>query len=207
VGESADITYNVKRCIHAAYCVTRLSEVFDQQKRPWINPDGVSAEQIAFVVEQCPSGALHYDRKDGIKEVVPEKNTIIVRPNGPLEIRGDLAINGATTAIEQETRVTLCRCGASKNKPFCDNSHKDSAFEAVEVVPMNQESTVPAGGKLTITAHVNGSLELQGAVEILNASGETLFRGLEVWLCRCGGSGNKPFCDGTHKRINFESES
>jgi uncharacterized Fe-S cluster protein YjdI len=87
-----DITYNVKRCIHAEYCVKRLSEVFDKQKRPWINADAAPVEQITPVIEMCPSGALHYDRKDGLKEVAEQKNLITIRHNGTMEIRGDLTI-------------------------------------------------------------------------------------------------------------------
>ncbi|MBZ0296525.1 MAG: CDGSH iron-sulfur domain-containing protein [Anaerolineae bacterium] len=204
-GNQVDITYNIKRCIHAEYCVKHLSDVFDKQKRPWINADGAPVEDVAAVIEQCPSGALHYDRKDGNNEATPEQNTIIIRHNGPLEVRGDLTIHGTTVALEHETRVTLCRCGGSKNKPFCDNTHKEIGFEAGEREPI-EGSAERSGGKLIITAETNGPLEFQGEVEILNESQETLFKGNNTALCRCGQSSNKPFCDSTHQRIGFKAE-
>jgi CDGSH-type Zn-finger protein/uncharacterized Fe-S cluster protein YjdI len=201
-----DITYNLKRCIHAEYCVTRLSEVFDKTRRPWINADGAPIDQVTTVIEMCPSGALHYERKDGVTEAAPDRNVVRVRHNGPLEIHGDLSIHGTTVALERETRVALCRCGASSNKPFCDNSHKTISFQAAEHDRTPQPATSPGRGQLTITVLPNASLELSGELEIVNEGGEILFAGDSVWLCRCGGSSNKPFCDATHKRNGFMGE-
>ncbi|HRF93825.1 MAG TPA: CDGSH iron-sulfur domain-containing protein, partial [Aggregatilineales bacterium] len=134
-----------------------------------------------------PSGALHYDRKDGVKEIPAGENVIRIQHNGALEIRGDLAIQGTNLDIPNETRMALCRCGASKNKPFCDNAHNDSGFEAVETAPIIREGDHEKGGKLTIIAHTNGPLEVQGNFEIIGSDGVTLFRGNKTWLCRCGG--------------------
>ena len=60
-----DVTYDVKRCIHAAECVRGLPAVFDTKKRPWVQPDKANADTVAEVILRCPSGALHYERKDG----------------------------------------------------------------------------------------------------------------------------------------------
>ncbi|MAU09437.1 MAG: hypothetical protein CL607_06425 [Anaerolineaceae bacterium] len=205
-GEDVDITYNVQRCIHAAECVNRLSSVFDTQKRPWINADGAPADQIADTIQHCPSGALHYDPQDErLAEPTPDHNEALLWENGPIQVTGDLTIEGANVAIEHETRVTLCRCGASHNKPFCDNSHKDIDFVTEEIEP-KQIKDVESGGKLTITANANGPLELSGNLKITGADGETLFQGSKTWLCRCGHSSSKPFCDGTHKKVNFTAE-
>lgn len=203
---AVDITYSLRRCIHAEYCVNHLSEVFDKNKRPWITPDGAPPDQIMAVIESCPSGALHYDRKDGVREAAPPTNVIRVRHNGPLEIRGDLSINGATVELHHERRVTLCRCGASDNKPFCDNAHLRIGFEAVESPPAAEWTEPPDRGGLTITALENAALELTGEFEIVNEAGERLFAGQSARLCRCGGSGNKPFCDGTHVRNGFKGK-
>jgi CDGSH-type Zn-finger protein len=113
---------------------------------------------------------------------------------------------GRTVALERERRVTLCRCGQSNNKPYCDNTHKEISFKAVESDPVPETTEQPENAKLTITVHENRFLELEGAVEILNEAGETLFAGNKLRLCRCGGSNNKPFCDGTHERIAFVAE-
>ncbi|MEM6530784.1 MAG: (4Fe-4S)-binding protein [Chloroflexota bacterium] len=166
-GENVDITYNLKRCIHAKACINRLSEVFDTKKRPWINADGAPADTVAKMIPDCPSGALHYERKDGGEsEAIPTENTVVIWKNGPLQVSGDMSIQGATVAMDTETRVTLCRCGASNSKPFCDNSHIDDGFEAEEVTP-ETVTEAPSGGKLTITLHTNGPLEFDGNVSIM----------------------------------------
>lgn len=206
-GDAADIRYSTKRCIHAAECVRNLAAVFDTNKRPWINPNGAPVDDIVEVVNRCPSGALHVERKDGgIEEAIPQKNVITVWRDGPLQFHGDLSIAAAHVAVDQETRATLCRCGESKNKPFCDNSHKDAGFQATENAPTEQLEPQTQAGKLTIKANPNGSLEVNGAFEMRSDEGAVLMSGERTWLCRCGHSSRKPFCDGTHKRVGFQAE-
>lgn len=208
--ESDDIlvTYDVKRCIHAAECVRGLPAVFDTDKRPWIQPDQAAADQVAEVITRCPTGALQFERRDGgASEAVPEENTVRVDPNGPLYLRGD--INVMTTdghLLLEDTRMALCRCGASSDKPFCDGSHSKIDFQASGELGENQLSQKGnQSGKLTITPSENGPLLLQGQVEISSADGESTCRGSKGALCRCGASDNKPFCDGSHNSIGFEA--
>ena len=76
---------------------------------------GATPEDIARTVLMCPSGALHFEPKDGIAEKIPDENRIILWLNGPLQFQGDLVIDGATVELHDETRATLCRCGESKS--------------------------------------------------------------------------------------------
>lgn len=206
--DDVDVTFSLKRCIHAKECVNRLSAVFDTEKRPWIQPANATADDVAEVILRCPSGALHFERKDGgVAETPTDTNTVTIWHNGPLQVQGDLTINGAQVAIEDETRVTLCRCGASEHKPFCDNSHLKANFEAQEVEPLESKANPQTdGGKLTITALENGPIEFSGHIEIHNADGDILFSGDKTYLCRCGQSAKKPFCDGTHNNTGFEAD-
>jgi uncharacterized Fe-S cluster protein YjdI len=122
-GQNIDVIFHNERCVHAARCVKGLPEVFDVKKRPWVNADGEEADKIAKVIEQCPSGALEYIRKDsGELEEPNDMTTVEVDSNGIIYLKGNLAIKKAEEII-QSTRATLCGCGRSKNKPFCDNSH------------------------------------------------------------------------------------
>jgi uncharacterized Fe-S cluster protein YjdI len=124
------VKFDGRRCIHAAECVHRLPEVFDANRRPWILPQAASPDDLAQVVEQCPSGALTYERTDGgASEVVPEAPVMRIAKDGPLYVQGRCTLSDhGGNPVETGPRAALCRCGASKNKPFCDNSHVEAGF-------------------------------------------------------------------------------
>lgn len=208
-GEHIDVTYEPAHCIHTAECIRRLHTVFDTSKRPWVQPDAASPDAVATTVVACPSGALHYERKDGGKaEPIQAQNTIRLIRNGPLHVRGDFTIvNGAGELVVDDTRAALCRCGGSANKPFCDNTHKAIGFVAPDTVAEPQQiiESLP-GGKLCIETTTNGPLHITGSFKVLNHKGEAVYQGTDAFFCRCGGSANKPFCDGTHEKIGFVAE-
>lgn len=211
--EAVDVTYSVRRCIHAAECVRGLPAVFDTNKRPWIQPDQATADAVAEVVMRCPTGALHFERKDGgAAEAVPTRNVITPTANGPLHVRGDVRLvsdDGETVLVD--TRVALCRCGRSQNKPFCDNAHREAGFTdagevAAETAAGETAAAAPNGPQtLTVNPSTNGPLLLEGDLEIHSADGQTVHYAAQVALCRCGHSRNKPFCDGSHRRVGFTS--
>ncbi len=202
--ETDDLTihYDVKTCIHARRCVLGLPKVFDPDARPWINPENGDPDEIAEVIEACPSGALSYHRKDGRDdESLPRTNTVRVWENGPLEVRGDLQIEGQAP----RQRVLLCRCGKTANPPFCDNSHRDG-FTATGLPAFRGErDAVPEAthGPVEITPRDNGPYMMRGNVEIVGGDGHRVARVEKAALCRCGSSGDKPFCDGSHRKIGF----
>jgi len=208
--DEIDVTWSQKRCIHAGECVRGLPAVFDVEKRPWIQPDQADGDTVAEVVERCPTGALHYTRKDGGPgEPTPDANHVTIDADGPLYVRGDLTLEmpGDEDALK-DTRIALCRCGASKNKPFCDNSHKDEdvAFKDDGNPAVSQLGPEAAQTPLAINPATNGPYLLRGQFEIVTALGTVSYRGESAALCRCGASDNKPFCDGTHTKIGFEAE-
>ena len=207
-GQAVDITYSLKRCIHAEQCVRHLNEVFAKNRRPWVNADGAEAVEVERVVPLCPSGALHFESKDGTVESVPEENVIRLGSNGPLYIRGDLNIVGGTVDVHGETRAALCRCGASRNKPFCDNSHRDIGFNAPASAAESTSDApiVVANGPLIVSAQPNGPYIVSGNFKLVSDDGEVLQVGNDVWLCRCGHSTHKPFCDDSHLSSDFQAE-
>lgn len=127
-----NVTFDAQRCIHSANCLRGLPVVFDLEAKPWIKADAAQADEIAAVIERCPSGALQYERLDGGPAEAPDTNTIVYPiPDGPLMVRGDVnVLDGDGNAIDAGFRVTLCRCGGSSNKPFCDNTHRRNGFRA-----------------------------------------------------------------------------
>lgn len=204
--DDISITYDLNRCIHAAECVKGLPRVFDPDRRPWIDPDEAEAGAIAEVIHRCPTGALHYQRKDGgAEEPMPSKNTITIDPDGPLYVRGDVKITTADDeTVLEDTRVALCRCGLSDHKPFCDNSHEDEFEDAGRLHDITLKGEAGANGALHITLAPDGPLLLEGAVTI--EAQDATYSGSKGALCRCGHSGNKPFCDGSHKDVGFTAD-
>jgi CDGSH-type Zn-finger protein/uncharacterized Fe-S cluster protein YjdI len=206
-GNDIDVSYDVVRCIHAEECIHRLSAVFDARRRPWIMPDEAPTDQLTETILHCPSGALHYTRQNGEHETAETVNTVHLAENGPLYIRGQVQVTASTgEVLLEDTRVALCRCGASQNKPLCDNSHKAINFQAAATREAIHTGTNDTGGVLIIEPTPDGPLHVTGQFTVLGAADEVLFQGEEAWLCRCGGSADKPFCDGTHKRAGFQAE-
>jgi uncharacterized Fe-S cluster protein YjdI len=126
------VSWEAEYCIHAANCLAGLPHVFDVGRRPWVAIDAASADEIARVVMTCPTGALHYRRLDGgDQESAPEETAVQPRLNGPLFVRGRVKIVDAQgNVVREDTRIALCRCGQSSNKPFCDGTHRAAGFRA-----------------------------------------------------------------------------
>jgi CDGSH-type Zn-finger protein len=99
--------------------------------------------------------------------------------------------------------MTLCRCGGSANKPFCDGSHAKLGFsdDGALRAPGKPAPAAPSG-PVEIRAGRNGPLMLTGPVMLVGANGRSAFSET-TFLCRCGASRNKPYCDGAHVRIGF----
>jgi uncharacterized Fe-S cluster protein YjdI len=128
------ISYDPNICEHAAECVKGSPGVFDVKQKPWINTEAGEVSDIRSTIHKCPTGALTYKLADGtvwdVKNKAHSPAEVVVVANGPLRLAGKIAVKDAegNTLMETE-RVSLCRCGASKNKPFCDGSHKTIGFE------------------------------------------------------------------------------
>jgi CDGSH-type Zn-finger protein/uncharacterized Fe-S cluster protein YjdI len=203
-GRAMTLIYEGHRCIHARFCVTGAPRVFlANVKGPWIHPDAIDVERLVTIAQECPSGAIRYRRKDGRPdESAPHVNLAAIRENGPYAFRAPLVLDGAGAGF----RATLCRCGASKNKPFCDGSHHDIEFSATGEPASGQTDMLPVrDGALAVDPQIDGPLQLKGNLEITSGTGRVVARVTTTYLCRCGGSAKKPFCDGTHARIGFRS--
>lgn len=133
--------------------------------------------------------------------------------DGPLLVRSPVRVRtaGADEGIAKP-RAALCRCGESANKPFCDGAHRDIEFRASGSIDTSRAASVGEPGEAgdvaeaVVTVHANGPLHFDGVVELSGEGHEGSARFLQPWLCRCGASNNKPFCDGSHKAIPFEAE-
>ncbi|MGH8583252.1 MAG: CDGSH iron-sulfur domain-containing protein [Gammaproteobacteria bacterium] len=200
----AAIRFDSKRCIHARQCVLRQPDVFKANVQgPWIDPDAASPGALLEVAHNCPSGAITIERSDGGEvETAPKVNLITLRENGPLAFHAEMKIGDLPVSY----RATLCRCGQSKNKPFCDGAHATEGFIATGDPPTaDSQPLAKRAGPLTVTQTPNGPLVVSGSVEIISVTGRTINRMTKVTLCRCGASQNKPYCDWSHARVGFEA--
>lgn len=112
-------------CCHYGQCSSRLPAVFRADAEPFVDPQHARVDEIVDVVGGCPSGALAYARGSDVDPVEPdEPPSITATVDGPYRVRGGIQVVGAGgRAYERRARQVLCRCGLSRNKPFCDGSH------------------------------------------------------------------------------------
>lgn len=206
-GKDVDVDWDGRICIHMGECGFAKGDLFVGGRDPWCQPDLTSVDDVIDVVKRCPTGALVYKVKDGgASEEADTENTIMVTYNGPYFIRGDIELTDAPESMEGISyRVALCRCGLSANKPFCDNSHLEARFEDYGAVGESGSGVKGEGGPLKIAAMQDGPLIITGNVTMKASSGRDAWKGDNLALCRCGASKNKPFCDGSHKSIDFKS--
>lgn len=129
-----EVTWEPRLCVHVGECFLGLPEVFDPRARPWVRPEAADPDAIADVVMRCPTGALHFRRLDGGPQETELLGEVKVAalPNGPIFVQGRTVhvVDDDGNPIRVDTRVALCRCGASRRKPFCDGSHRLIGFQA-----------------------------------------------------------------------------
>lgn len=125
--------------------------------------------------------------------------------NGPAILEGDLEILDAHGESRCGDRFSLCRCGESQRKPFCDGSHRACSFEDSGEVGTAKVLPAPEGvGHLRATLKPSGSIRIEGPFRLENAAGVVKLESGAASLCRCGKSQNRPFCDGAHKTCGFD---
>ncbi len=208
-GDTQTVTWDRRLCIHVGECGRAKGDLFVGGRDPWCDPNVSDQADIADVVARCPTGALAVRDQDGnaVIEAAPDENEVLIANDGPLYVSGDLSIDGASDDMQSATRrAALCRCGASKNKPFCDNSHRDIDFEDAGAIGEKGLPEIEAGGPLEIKRIPDGPIEVSGNFTIRAGSGRKAWSGRKAYLCRCGQSANKPFCDGAHNAAGFKAD-
>ena len=122
------VEWQPRLCFHSHNCIRALPKVFDAERRPWIDLDQASADEVEAAVAQCPSGARRA-RRPGAPETRTEPLEVKAAAGGPLLIRGGVRVLDAEGNVLYEgDRAALCRCGGSANKPFCDGTHRTNGF-------------------------------------------------------------------------------
>ncbi|MFT4979737.1 MAG: CDGSH-type Zn-finger protein [Myxococcota bacterium] len=120
-GQTLRTFFNPNTCMHVFYCKP-LKALREQEQAG----DAAAAEEIIRVIGLCPSGALSYELKADIEapDTTPSGPAVEVMEGGEIRLKGTFAINEPLLERQSGDRATLCRCGMSKNKPWCDGRHK-----------------------------------------------------------------------------------
>ncbi|MEM7009681.1 MAG: CDGSH iron-sulfur domain-containing protein [Thermodesulfobacteriota bacterium] len=134
-----------------------------------------------------------------------DKCCINVFDDGPLGIENlDTLTDAQGEELEIKSRMALCRCGGSQNMPFCDGTHKKIGFtNQVEKADSDKENDE---GRRSIRVFLDGPYEVSEDIALNINDEDGVSNQDPYYLCRCGASENKPFCDGSHKKINFSDE-
>lgn len=129
VGSAITIHDNRGICAHAARCGEGLPAVFRSRQEPWIDPEAASVSEISEVIKTCPSGALAYTIAGTEYRDHDGEPTVFIAPNGPYVVSGGPELANTERGEGASTEhFTLCRCGGSKNKPYCDGTHWHNKF-------------------------------------------------------------------------------
>ncbi|WP_407356891.1 CDGSH iron-sulfur domain-containing protein [Methanolobus sp. WCC5] len=129
VGKDITIHRNKDICCHVGHCVRNLPSVFKKGQDPWADPDAVDPEEIAQLIRTCPSGALSYTINGELHKDYSRESEIFVLKDGPYNVTGIRLDDPDGSEPDTHDHYSLCRCGASRNKPFCDGTHRDIEFK------------------------------------------------------------------------------
>jgi CDGSH-type Zn-finger protein len=130
--EDTEVTvhYTPVLCSHAAECVKASKAMFDPSRKPWIMPENGAMADMLAAISNCPSGALRLEvTKTAPQHMVNGDVEVVVERNGPYRVKNaglEAEFNGAGAS---QTKYVLCRCGLSKNKPFCDGTHYEDGWK------------------------------------------------------------------------------
>lgn len=116
-------------CAHAGRCTDGLPEVFRLRKEPFVDAEAAPVQSIEDTIRSCPSGALSYTKDGELHREFGGEPSAGFAPNGPYVFRGGADLEAELGEGATTDHFTLCRCGASTNKPFCSGAHWNVKFD------------------------------------------------------------------------------
>ncbi|MEL6568403.1 MAG: CDGSH iron-sulfur domain-containing protein [Pseudomonadota bacterium] len=129
-GQDVTVSYTPVLCSHAAECQKAASKMFDPARKPWVDVAEGDMSDVLSAVGNCPSGALSLQigSLPGAMHMTDGNVDIQIEKNGPYRVRNISIESEFSTAGSSPSKYVLCRCGKSKNKPFCDGTHYDEKW-------------------------------------------------------------------------------
>jgi len=132
-------------------------------------------------------------------------NEALISSAGPINLTGNLTLVQEDGSVTYANHLSLCRCGASANKPICDEHHLEVEFlNSGRIQEVSDAPHTERPSKITISIIKDGPITFKGRLRLHNNLGQECIK-QRGSLCRCGQSANKPFCDGSHEKIGFRS--
>lgn len=196
-GKDVTIHFNRSICSGAALCVEGLPAVFHSgDGGHWIYPDSGTEEEIADRIKACPTGALSYsvNGKRVANEGTVEKIDIV--KDGPYNVQLVTLTDKPNPTNCSNTKFALCRCGSSRNKPYCDYSHAEAGWKETDV-PVAKKAAAATDAP-TPSGSGDGPVIADNKPVMVD-----LTKGEEKYFCTCGRSASQPFCDGSHAGTSF----
>ncbi len=129
-GQDVTVAYTPVLCSHAGECSKRAAQVFRPSEKPWIQPEEGKLADILEAVAMCPSGALRVSvgARTEAQHLNRGEVVIEVETHGPYRVK-NVALEAEFNGVgASRANYVLCRCGLSKNKPFCDGTHYDEKW-------------------------------------------------------------------------------
>lgn len=146
-------------------------------------------------------------KHQGAPRLLEVPNEALVSNGGPLQLTGNITLIGEDGSVQYANHLTLCRCGASNSKPTCDEQHLEREFlHTGKMTDVSEIQASQRASKITISCIKDGPITFRGRLRLHNQFGQECVK-LRGSLCRCGHSANKPFCDGSHERVGFRTQS
>ena len=122
-------------------------------------------------------------------------NELLVSNGGPLRMSGNITLINEDGSVRHSNNLSLCRCGASKSRPVCDDQHLEvEFFDSGAIGQLSDWMPVHRPQTITVTCVKDGPLKFRGYLRIYNKKGQECIT-MSGALCRCGKSSKKPFCD------------
>jgi CDGSH-type Zn-finger protein len=174
----------------------------DDSTRPQTAP---KPENLTTSAKALDRWFAERQKHQGPPRLLEIPNEALITSAGPINLTGNITLVREDGSVTYANHISLCRCGASKNKPTCDNRHLEVEFlnsGRIQEASDTQHSERPC--KITISCIKDGPITFRGRLRLHNHLGQECVK-QRGSLCRCGQSTNKPFCDGSHEKTGFRS--
>ena len=144
-------------------------------------------------------------KNQGAPRLLEVPNEVLVSNGGPLQITGNITLVHEDGKVQYANHLSLCRCGHSRSKPVCDDQHVDMEFlHSGKIFEVSEITASSRPSKINISCIKDGPITFRGRIRMHNQFGQECVK-MRGSLCRCGQSASKPFCDGSHSRVGFQT--